>query len=301
MKRRLCLFLASAMLLSLVGCGSDNEEKSGVSVYRINASGDGLVSESTEIGTEYSEGNVNSIIDEISKAASDEEDSSSSVLQNGLTVASYNYNSEVQRFDIDLSGDYGSLTNAEKLMLMAGLTLSFEQLDGVDSVYITIQGEPLLDSNGNDIKSLQTDDFVIHSGNEVNIYTSAEMKLYFLDLAGKKLAPETRTVYFNSNVPLEQVVLDEIIKGPQDTASRSSSVPSTLTYLSVTTQDGVCYVNFDENAVQAMALYDSEMALESIVESIASVCNVQKVQFLINGDTSVEFSDGTSIDHIYNA
>lgn len=301
MKRRLCLFLASAMLFSLVGCGSDNEEKSGVSVYRINASGDGLVSESTEIGTEYTEGNVDSIIDEIAKASSDEEDSSSSVLQNGLTVASYNYNSEVQRFDIDLSGDYGSLTNAEKLMLMAGLTLSFEQLDGVDSVYITIQSEPLLDSNGNDINSLQTDDFVIHSGNEVNIYTSAEMKLYFLDLAGKKLAPETRTVYFNSNVPLEQVVLDEIIKGPQDTASRSSSVPSTLTYLSVTTQDGVCYVNFDENAVQAMALYDSEMALESIVESIASVCNVQKVQFLVNGDTSVEFSDGTSIDHIYNA
>ena len=60
-------------------------------------------------------------------------------------------------------------------------------------------------------------------------------------------------------------------------------------------------VNFDENVVQAMSMYDCELALESIVQSIDSVCNVSKVQFSVNGDTLVEFADGTTIDHIYEA
>lgn len=301
MKRLLCLIAAASLAFTSAGCISTKEEKSGIGIYYINSSGDGLVSESTDIGAEYSQSTIDDIIYEIANPISEDGVQTTSVLQNGLSIASCDYDQEARRLNIDLSGDYGSLTNAGKLMLMAGLTLTFEQIDGIDDVYITIQKEPLLDSNGNDITSLQTNDFVIHSGNEINIYTSSKMKLYFLDSKGKKLASETRTVYYNSNVPLEQVVLDEIIKGPQDTANCRAAVPNTLGCMSVTIQDEVCYVNFDENAVQAMALYDCELALKSIVESIASVCGVNKVQFLVNGDTSVEFADGTSTDHIYEA
>lgn len=301
MKRLLCLISAASLLMALVGCASNNEQKSGVGIYYINSSGNGLVSESTDIKADYSQDAVDNIIDEISKTVSVDGEELKSVLQNGLIIASYDYDKTERRINIDLSGDYGSLTNTGKLMLMAGLTLTFEQINGIDGVHITIQGEPLLDSNGNDIQSLQTNDFVIHSGNEINIYTSTKMQLYFPDTSGKRLTSETRTVYYNSNVPLEQVVLDEIIKGPQDTTSHRAAVPNMLSCMSVTIQDEVCYVNFDENAVQVMTTYNCELALESIVKSIAAVCGVDKVQFLVNGETSVEFADGTSLDHIYEA
>jgi germination protein M len=299
-KRLLAVCAAALLALSAAGCASqDNNGKDGTNIYYINGTGDGLSYEASGMSTVYSEELIDDIMEELQDPQLPE-GQGSSVFQNGITVSSYTYDGGTDRLYVDLSGDYGSLENTGKLLLTAGITLTFEQVDGISDVYITIQGEPLLDTNGEDLGSLSADDFVIHTGNEINIYTSASMKLYFLNEDGDKLVPETRTVYYNSNVPLEQVVLEELIQGPQE-SGHTAALANTLGFLSVTIQEDVCYVNFDENVVQAMAMYDCELALESIVQSIDSVCNVSKVQFSVNGDTLVEFADGTTIDHIYEA
>lgn len=300
MKRVIALFSAAVLILSASGCASEQTEDTGINVYYINSTGDGLIYENIDISSDYSDETVGTLIDKIQNPDIDEETGGESVLKNGITIASYDYDRAAEQINIDLSGDYGSLANSDKLLLTAGLTLTFEQIENVSNVYITIQGETLLDSNGEEIGSLNDEDFVIHSGNEINIYTSATMTLYFLDASGEELVSESRTVYYNSNVQLEQVVLEELIKGPQE-LSDQAALASTLDFLSVTTQEDICYVNFDENAVQTMSGYDCELALESIVESLASVCGISKVQFSVNGDMTVEFSDGTTIDHIYTA
>lgn len=300
MKRVIALFSAAVLLVSLSACGSEETEDTGINVYYVSSEGDGLVYENIEESSEYSEELIQTLIEKIQNPDIDEEDGGESVLKNGITISSYEYDSDSEQINIDLSGDYGSLANSDKLLLTAGLTLTFEQIDNVSNVYITIQGETLLDSNGDEIGSLNDEDFVIHSGNEINIYTSTTMTLYFLDSSGDELVPESRTVYYNSNVQLEQVVLEELIKGPQE-FSNQASLSSTLDFLSVTTQEGICYVNFDDNAVQTMTGYDCELALESIVESIDAVCGINQVQFSVNGDMTVEFADGTTIDHIYTA
>lgn len=301
MRRLLAVCAAALLALSAAGCAAqDNNGKDGTNIYYINGTGDGLSYEASGMSTVYSAELIDDIMEELQDPKLPEEGQGSSVFQNGITVSSYTYDSGTDRLYVDLSGDYGSLENTGKLLLTAGITLTFEQVDGISDVYITIQGEPLLDSNGEDLGSLSADDFVIHTGNEINIYTSASMKLYFLNEDGDGLVPETRTVYYNSNVPLEQVVLEELIQGPQE-PEHKAALANTLGFLSVTIQEDVCYVNFDENVVQAMSMYDCELALESIVQSIYSVCNVSKVQFSVNGDTLVEFADGTTIDHIYEA
>ena len=300
MKRLLALFAASALCLSAAGCAAEQDQTTGINIYYINATGDGLEYKGTDLSAEYSDELVADIISLLGDPQLEGENSGSSVLQNDISVSDYDYDSLSGLLDIDLAGDYGSLANTGKLLLTAGITLTFEQVDGVSDVYITIQGEPLLDSNGEDLGALSAEDFVIHTGNEINIYTNSIMELYFLNEDGDEIEPERRVVYYNSNVPLEQVVLEELIEGPHEEDHRAA-LANTLGFLSVTIQEDVCYVNFDENVVQTMAPFDCELALESIVQSISAVCNVDKVQFSVNGDTLVEFADGTTIDHIYEA
>ena len=300
MKRLLVLFASAALCLAASGCAPEKADAEGIDIYYINASGDGLEYKASDLSTEYSDELAGQVIDEIQNPPLGENEEGSSVLQNGLKVSSYDYDTKTGQLSIDLEGDYGSLANTGKLLLTAGITLTFEQINGIEDVYITIQGEPLLDSNGEDLGTLSAEDFVIHTGHEINIYTSAVMKLYFLDESGDGLESETRTVYYNSNVPLEQVVLEELIEGPHE-QDHLAALANTVGFLSVTIQEDVCYVNFDENAVQAMAAFDCELALESIVQSVNSVCGVDKVQFSVNGDTLVEFADGTTIDHIFEA
>ena len=130
MKRLLCLISAASLLMALVGCASNNEQKSGVGIYYINSSGNGLVSESTDIKADYSQDAVDNIIDEISKTVSVDGEELKSVLQNGLSIASYDYDKTERRINIDLSGDYGSLTNAGKLCLWQDLRSHLSRLTG---------------------------------------------------------------------------------------------------------------------------------------------------------------------------
>ncbi len=300
MKRISFIIISVLILLFISSCTNEETSQDGISVYYINDEGDGLDSFTVELATEYSDELIETLIAAIEDPTVADEDGERSVLQNAIMISSYSYDSDAACLNIDLSGDYGSLSNGDKLLLTAGLTLTFDQVDEISSVYITIQGEPLLDSNDEEIGSLNTEDFVVHYGTEINIYTSANMELYFLDETGEALTMEERTVYYNSNVPLEQVVLEELIKGPQ-IQSNQAALPSNLRFLSVTIQDNICYINFDENVVQMMATYDSSLALESIVQSINAVCGVRQVQFFVNGDMYVEFKDGTTIDHIFEA
>ncbi len=299
MKRLLIIGIIMGMAAAAAGCESAEVSDNGIDIYYINASGYGLDTIDSELEVQYSDALVSSVISMLSNPDIDA-DEGSSVLQNGIEISSYKYTEDERQISVDLAGDYGSLANTDKFMLTAGIALTFEQIEGISSVYITIQGEPLLDSNGEDIGSFKASDFVIHSGNEINVYTSTTLQLYFLDSTGKELVCESRVVYYNSNVLLEQVVLEELVKGPQS-AGYSAALAANLDFVSVTVQDDVCYINFDDDVIQAMVMYDTESALQSIVRSINDTCGIAKVQFMVNGDTFAQFADGITIDRIYEA
>ena len=58
--------------------------------------------------------------------------------------------------------------------------------------------------------------FVENSGKQINDYKYISMDLYFSDETGEKLKSENRALYYSSNVPLERVVVEQLIKGPQE-------------------------------------------------------------------------------------
>ncbi len=124
------------------------------------------------------------------------------------------------------------------------------------------------------------------------------MTLYFADRSGEKLTPVTRTVHYSRNKQTELAVLEELIKGPL-TATEQTILPSNLKIAGVTVKDGTCYVNFDVDAASVLSGTNMDLATRSIVQSLYSVCGTEQIQFQINGNSDIEFDDGTSFDRLY--
>lgn len=290
--KKIAIFLA-AVLLMFSGCSGNEAPK--MNLYCVNEKCNGLDTVKVDITDSNPVETATELIKDICDTSLMPK-GDSPVIPDGISISSCTVEDDI--IHIDLSGDYGSLSSSVKLLLTAGLTKTFEQINGIEGVNITIKKQPILDTEGKELGILSDDEFVIHSGDEINTYSKMQMTLYFPDGSGT-IVPETRTVYYKSSVPTEQLVMQELIKGPYE-AGHQSLFASNANFLNVNIQKKICYVNFDESISQALSGYDVNKALQAIVRSMSSVCGIDKVQFSVNGDTAVEIN-GVSINKIFEA
>ena len=64
----------------------------------------------------------------------------------------------------------------------------------------------------------------------------------------------------------------------------------------MTTKDGICYVNLDDNFLTVPDNVSMDAAVYSIVNSLVELSNINKVQILVNGEvptTSAIFQNST--------
>jgi germination protein M len=228
------------------------------------------------------------------KAPEDEE--AVLLLPEGTSIRDWSLDGET--LTLNMSSSYAELSPSREILARAGLVRTFTQVSGVSRVRFMINGSPLTDSSGNEIGSLTDDSFVENSGQELNTYQNTTMRLYFTDKSGTELVPEERTVYYSSNVPLERVVVEELVKGPRE-EDHYPTLSAETNILSVSIQEGICYVNFDESFTSSVLSVSDEIPIYSIVNSLSSVCHVNRVQFSINGSTSVVFRDSLRLDQLF--
>lgn len=218
------------------------------------------------------------------------------LLPEETTILGYELEDEI--LTLNFSASYGSMSTSREILARAGLVRTFTQVPGVRWVKLLVNGSPLLDSSGREIGALTRESFVENSGKEINTYQSITMELYFTDESGSVLLPETRKAYYSSNVPLERAVVEEIIKGPK-VEGHYPTLSSETNILSVTIQENICYVNFDESFASLALNVQEEIPVYSIVNSLASTCHVNKVQFSINGSSSVTFRKNVTLDQLF--
>jgi len=113
--------------------------------------------------------------------------------------------------------------------------------------------------------------------------TKEKVTVYFGDDQAMYLVPEEREVA-KGNRTLEEVIIDELIKGPTK-PGLTRTIPEGTKLLSVSVVDGIAYVNFSKefqtrhwggSAGEIMTIY-------SIVNSLAKLDGIEKVQFLLEG------------------
>ncbi len=184
-----------------------------------------------------------------------------------------------------LSGDYYALDNLTQVLSRAAIVKTLTQIDGLDTVTIYVNDQPLVNANGTALGTLSADMFIEDFGQETDSLLSTDLNLYFSSADGTTLIREKRKVYYSSNVTLEKVVLEELMDGPQiDNAI--AAIPAGTKLNSVSVTDGICYVNFDSSFETAIAGVTENVTVYSIVNSLAELDNISQVQILVNGETA---------------
>lgn len=293
MKKLILWLLLGVTLLGVLGSAAffllqNGEEEGGYKLYYLNQEEDKLMYEAGMA----EESDSNALIAELyllqQTLPEKNKDGLKLLLPEDVTLQNFSLDNEL--LTLNFSSGYTQMSVEREILVRAGMVRLFTQIQGVKRVQFQIDGEPLTNAEGQEIGSMTESRFVENSGKEINSYQKTTLTLYFADKDGGKLVPEERSVYYNSNVPLEKVVVEQLVKGPKD-PEHMATLPSELNILSVTTQDQICYVNLDGSFAThfelATNVLDPELAVYSIVTSLADDCQVDKIQISVNGKTSV--------------
>ena len=199
---------------------------------------------------------------------------------------------------LNVNEDYKKLSLTQEVLVRASIVKTLTQLQGINFVSITVNGKNLTDANGKTVGWMNRDQFLENEGSSFNTFETVTLKLYFADEAGTGLMETTRVKEYSSNVSMEKLIVEELIKGPNgegiyQTINRQTKVAS------VTVQDGTCYVNLDETFLTPVPNVTADVTIYSIVNSLVEFKNVNKVQISVNGDTSIVYRDKFNLADYY--
>lgn len=191
---------------------------------------------------------------------------------------------------VSLSEDYKDLKGTREILTRAAIVTTLCQIGGVDSVSFLCGGEALKDSNGDPVGAETSDMFIFNSDKEIGNYEKVRLHLYFANETGDQLVDTWRDVVYNSNISMERLVVEQVLKGPNSDVVFATLNPSAQ-ILSVTTRDGVCYVNFDQTFLTEPYNVTTQVAIYSLVNSLTELSSVQAVQITIDGKSDRNFME----------
>ncbi len=195
------------------------------------------------------------------------------------------------KLQLDMNEAYQELPPMTEILVRAALVKTLCQLDEVNLVQITVNGGPVYDPAGDPVSWMSAEQFISNDGNEINSYEHARIMLYFASEDGKSLLAAYRDKYYMSTAPLERIVVEELLAGPSGQVSGLyPTINPTTKIINVTTKDGICYVNLDSSFLTVVNNVPIEVSVYSIVNSLAELSNINKVQILINGETPANLS-----------
>lgn len=281
--KRLCGILAAlAAALALSACGAEEEQNENtVQIYYISNSETKVEAHPHVMESTDTEEKIDELIQCLS--TSPEKMEYKAPLLMGFQVLDVNWDGEKVLLDVDES--YLELSTAAEVLTRASVVRTLTQLDKVNYVGITVEGNQLSDSLGNVVGWMNGDQFIDNNGNEINTYDQVRVMLYFAGEEGTNLIAAYREKYYSTSIPLERFVLDELIAGPSGhVEGLYPTINPATKVISVMTKDGICYVNMDESFLTVVNNVSTDVSIYSIVNSLVELNNINKVQILINGE-----------------
>lgn len=282
----LYIFLVSICFGLLAGCSKGKEPgKNDTFVYYVNTDGTALVKEAYKFEKDRTEEAVKDVLGRMGK----EPDSIDykSVFQKGVRVVDWNLTDEAI-LDIHFNGDYAGMKPEEEILLRAGVVQSLIQIRGVDYIDFFIEDEPLTDSVGTAVGYMNEENFLQYKGSSLHLYQLGNLKLYFSNDKGDRLIQREVSIRYNSNMSIERLIVDQLIKGPSAEGIGPVMPPETKV-IGVSVKDSVCYVNLDEGFLNNTYVTDPRITIYAIVNSIIDGGSSSQVQISVNGESNIKY------------
>jgi germination protein M len=199
---------------------------------------------------------------------------------------------------IDFSDPYLRLESFDEILVRAAIVQTVTGLEGVDSVFFTVGGNPIVDSSEQVIGRMDANTFINSAETQINSFEKTAVQIYFANEEGTKLFPVDRTLVYSSNISMERLIVNQIIDGPANEDSFATIHPNTRVN-SVIVQDGVCYVDLSEDFLNQIENVSAEVAIYSLVNSLVEVNTTNKVQISIDGYTRDMYLGEISLDTVF--
>lgn len=200
--------------------------------------------------------------------------------------------------ELSFNNQYSNISRTREILVRAGIVKMFLQVPGITGVKFFVGNNELLDSKAQPVGEMNEDTFAELWGTEREDYRYGTFTLYFTDSTGEKLVEEKRNVYYKRSLPRERVILEQLAKGPM-VKGNYPTIPESTEVMDITTADGVCYVDFNSAFQDYQLDIPVNTVIYSVVNSLLTAANADKVQISIGGNDEAVLNDGTSLYNFY--
>ncbi len=195
-----------------------------------------------------------------------------------------------------LSSGYGKLKGVSEILRRAAIVKTLCQIHGVSSVQFYVSGQPLTDSNFDAVGYMTADTFIDNTGGETTYKQKATLNMYFSDKTGNNLVKVPVDITYDATIPLEQLAVEQLIRGPYsidgtDPDKIKATIPEKTQLNKISVKENTCYVDFSEEFLKKRTNISAEATIYSVVDTLAELSNINKVQFSINGEQVLLYND----------
>lgn len=301
MKKHLTISLLFFLLLAIlpVGCKGAVEEHNTYQVYYLNREESRILPMPVTI-PEAVESTVETLLAKLQEAPS--------YLEYKAPIQSFeclSYEKQGETLTLNFSESYRKLPPTNEVLIRAAIVYTMTQIPGIEHVVFQIGGEVLFDSLGNTVGVMNASTFLDSTGSDMTDYEEGKLVLYFANVEGTGLVKVNRELRYNANISLDKLVVEQLIAGPTDKNVHGEYtkafpiVNPTTKIVSVTTKDGICYVNVSQEFMNQIYNVSTDVAIYGIVNSLAELPNINKVQFLVEGDSKLNYQEKYSLSTIF--
>ncbi len=287
------LFLLGLMQLLavlLAGCSSEAPQGTPIDISYLNKNETKLVTETHYLTSTDTKDMIVEVLTLLCSVPDNKE--LKATLTSGINVITYSYDGE--QVIVSLGEKYRELSRTTEVLTRAALVRSLTNIPEVNYVMLTVNGESLTDMSGNAIGIMTSDMFVNNAGAQVEtVDSTVTLRLYFANEEGSGLVAVNRELAHNadvSNVPMEKLVVEQLISGPVNGETWPTISPDTK-LVNITVRDNICYLTFDSAILTAVNNVTTDVTIYSIVNSLVELSNINKVQISIDGNKDGKFRD----------
>ncbi len=281
-------------MTEVIGCGGNKEEASEYYIFYMNKE----KTKTVAVGYEPKETGAKAMIKEFLKILFQDTDDPDyrKPVPKDVKVEAWKFKDG--QLYLYFNSAYGEMDNIEEVLCRSAIVRTLIQVEDVECISFYIGDTPLVDDDGTPVGLMTADSFIENPGEQINTIQTANITLYFSNQAGDGLVQEIQEIHYNSNISLEKLVMEQLLKGPVGKKGRSA-IPDGTKLVGVSVLDGTCFVNLSEGFLNQNYEITEPVVIYSIVNSLAELPNINKVHISVNGDSNLAYREKMELGTMY--
>lgn len=288
MKKSISISIVLCVLLLLASCAPKSQSLN-INLYYANKDNSQIILEQREIQVTKKDSIPKIALDELLKGPKNSDLNSN--IPRGTKLLSVDIEKKIAKvnFSKDFSGFPGSMAESFAVISVVNTLTDLEEIEQVE---IWVDGKELIAPSGEPYGLLEKYD-IQKINKELNTET---VTLYFPDKEAMYLVSEQRDII--KDEPIAFGIVMELMKGPESSELTPPALPKEAKLLSVEVKGDTAYVDFSkelkENHIGGST--GEIMTIYPIVNSLTELPEIDKVEFLIEGEKEKSLAGHLTFD-----